>query len=496
MDSVALPLPPETAWDPLPADHFTPEAAAHLLRRLGFSAPPDQVRRAAAQGLPATLDAAFPDPALMPVPPALQELDNAGRYLASRNAESPLERQRLQAEIRRANQDAMGAYEIAWLNFARQPANSPREKFVLFLQDVLVVTLQKVKNAEQLFQHQQLLRAHLDKPYPDLCKAVSRSPAMIRFLDLDQSKEDRPNENFARELFELFILGEGRGYTEKDIKEAARAFTGYRALGDRSFVVDRQRDTGRKTVFGRSGNWSGDDVIDLAFAQPAAATFLPREFCLYYLAHDPLPDPWLETLGQRWRAAGFRLDALARLVFYSRLFFHQDFRGNLIKSPVQFVLGLLQEMSLDVPPIPARVSPVFRNLGQPFFNPPNVRGWVGGKAWINSSTLTARRQVVASCFEPLDYQKLNADEYVEVMAAEVNGRGRFAVPPERLSGLLALPPAERLDRLASWFLAAPLDSPVRQTLLDYLAAGPAADQADRTRDVVVTLLQSPSYHLC
>ena len=264
----------------------------------------------------------------------------------------------------------------------------------MFLQDVLVVGLPKTRNPYWLYLHQSLLRENINSNFDTLCKAVSRSPAMIKYLDLQQNRKGHPNENFARELFELFILGEGN-YTEKDIKEAARAFTGYKIRNNEFFFNRRQFDDGSKIVFNRKGQWNGDDVIDLALDQSAARTFLPNEFLHFYLSTDvTLEDSYLKSLGNIWRRNHFNLSSLIKTVFKSRIFFHSQFRGNLIKSPTHFYFGLLQDLNLDVAPFPTFTLNALRNMGQPFFAPPNVRGWVGGENWINASTLAARRQFI------------------------------------------------------------------------------------------------------
>src|SRR5690606_1278539 len=162
--------------------------------------------------------------------------------------------------------------------------------------------------------------------------------------------------------------------------------------------------------FGRSGNFSGDAVIDLAYEQPAAAGFLPRELARFYLADEALPSEHVAALGAIWRESGFDLRVLVRTFFGSRCFFAPEFRGNAIKSPVQFYLGLLRDLDLSVTPLPRFSTARLRQMGQGLFQPPNVRGWVGGRAWINSSTLAVRRQMVRQLFSPLREETLNADE--------------------------------------------------------------------------------------
>ena len=492
-------LTPEEAWDVLPSREWNGEAAAHLLRRIGFAALPNAVEEATKKGLEATLGHFFEHPRKLTVPIKIERSrERKVEMVREARALPPELRKELMRELRRESREAMLDYELKWMIFARQPQNSPQEKFVLFLQDVFVTGMPKIRDASLLFAHQALLREHMNSRFDTLCKAVSRSPAMIQYLDLQRSTAGAPNENFARELFELFTLGEGN-YTESDVKEAARAFTGYRTDGTHFKFVYRRYDAGRKTIFSQSGRWSGDDVIDMVLEQPAARTFLPGELLRFYLSADvALAIDYLNKLGEHWAADDFNLAALRNRIFRSRLFFHRQFRGNLIKSPIQFYLGMLQETALDVPPFPSIAINAMRNMGQPFFAPPNVRGWVGGKAWINSSTLAARRQAVEWHFSPLKAHRLNADDYAELMVAQQEGRADLTFLDRTLDGLLDRSNDEIVDLVLNRFVPAPKSPALRAAMSEFLRAAPANRRLrlNQVRDLVKTLLQSPHYQLC
>ncbi len=500
MGSMNPSLPAAEAWQPLPAAAWDAAAARHLLRRAGWSATPAEAARAVADGLPATLDRLFPaqlEP--FPEPRLLAHLRADAPELARRlgaAADEPAKRQ-LQRELRERAQLALQDLSLRWLQYAAQPATAAGAKWTLFLSDVYVVGSDKVKNPALLWSHFDLLARHALGPAPVLTKAVSRSPAMVAYLDLNESRRDAPNENFARELFELFLLGEGH-YTEADIKESARAFTGYRQqLGVFRFAP-RQHDPSLKTIFGRTGPFSGDDVIDLAYQQPAAAAFLPHELVKFYLADTPLPASHLDALGAEWRAAGFDLRTLAHRFFGSRLFFAPEFRGTFIKSPVQLYLGLVQDLQLDVAPLPRQVLVPLRQMGQMLFNPPNVRGWVGGRSWINAATFAVRRQLVEALFAPIREDALNADEELDLIAARAAGATAFSAGPEQFAALVKLPPADATDGLLGSFLALPAAPQFRDTVRQFLANEPG-DESHRLRRLqraAVILLQSPEYQLC
>ena len=309
-------------WEPLSAGDWNVDTARHLLRRAGWTARPVDVDRAVKDGLPATLDRLFPaSPPLFPPPKLVAEVsEDTPEYQQKIKAAPPLEKRELQREARERAQAALQDMTVRWLEFSSRAENAAVAKWVLFLSDVYVVASEKVQNPAMLWLHYDILGRHGFGPAPALSKAVLRSPAMIRYLDLEQSNRGAPNENFARELFELFVLGEGH-YTEHDIKEAAKAFTGYRQRFGQFLFNPHQHDPGAKTVFGHTGHYNGDDVIDLAYQLPAAGTFLPHELVKFYLSDTPLPPEMLAPLGAWWSAQHYDLGALARRFFGSRLFF-------------------------------------------------------------------------------------------------------------------------------------------------------------------------------
>jgi len=497
---MSLSLNPSDAWQPLPTSAWDAAAARHLLRRAGWTARAIEVERAVNEGLEGTLNRLFPlQPTKFEKPRLLTRFE--GQMLTLQKQSARLtgdDRLRAQREGQERSRVGLQELSIKWLEYAARPETSALAKWTLFLADVYVISAEKVRNPAAVYRHFDILAEHGLGPAPALTKAVSRSPAMLFYLDLAQSQLRAPNENFARELFELFVLGEGN-YAEADIKEAARAFTGYRSQPDGTFRFDpRNHDQGTKTVFGETGKFQGDDVIDAAYRQTAAATFLAREMGRYYLTDTALPAEHLTALGDRWRASGFELRTLAKTFFGSRLFFAPEFRGTLIKSPIQFYLGLVQDMDLDVAPIPRLTLTPLRSMGQLLFHPPNVRGWVGGRHWINSATISARRQLVELLFAPLDENGLNADERFEFIAARSNGHEHFTVTDAPLEPLAKLEPDAAAVALVRTFLAEDGAAENRELLREFIAASPneATQRLRRLRRAAVTLMQSPGYQLC
>jgi len=489
----------EDAWKPLPGGFWQIETAQHFLRRVGFSATPEAVEAALRTSPKAYLAKAFTPGAVLPESEKLKEftatIAERQRHIY-KEVEDEEEKRKLRREIQQEENKLFRSFAMDWFYYARQPENSAHEKFVVFLQDVFVVEQVKVKDPAQLYSMQQTLRdgAHLN--YPELCKNVSRQPAMVRYLDLAQNTAKKPNENFARELFELFTLGEGN-YTEDDIKEAARAFTGYRLKNRNEFFLAKKiHDKTKKTVFGETGNWDGDDIIDITFRQPAAKTYLIRELIKFYLTEETVDEAYIEALGEQWADHGYSLSYLVETFFQSRLFFHPSFRGNMVKSPIHFYLGLCQDLRLDVAPFQGRVIRSMATMGQSFNNPPNVRGWLYGEHWINSTTISARRQLVDYLFATLNEKKLNGNDQRDLEAARKAGRGNFLVTNERLKQVLGTSPDDLAEHFTTYFITAPSRATYLETLQSIIGDTQAEGANKRVRYAIIALLQSPAYNLC
>ena len=495
-------LGPEEAWDPLPASAWDAAAAKHLLRRVCWTAVPDQAAYALRIGLPATLGDLFPNQA-----PVLREPDEVAQYgrglpsdIERARSAAPAERRQIQRETRERGQRALQELAVRWLAYAADPACSSYAKWVLFLSNLYVVGADKVQDPDLIFRHFDILGRYGLAPAPLLAKAVLRSPAMMIYLDINQNRREAPNENFAREFFELFSLGIGH-YTEHDIKESARALTGYRydRMTDEVLFIERQHDWGPKTIFGETGDFDGDSMIDLTFKQRAAGARVPQKMVEFYLSDTPLPDEYLYALGDRWRTEGaYSLDWLVKRFFGSRLFFAPEFRGEFIKSPAQYYLGLIQDLRLNVIPLPRFVVYPMRQMGQALFYPPNVRGWVGGHHWIDSATLSARRTVVELLFTPLDEGRLNADEQAVLASAHAAGTDRFEVDDLRLQAFADAAPAEAVARLQDEFLPLSLEPGLASALEAYLAASgnDTGARLQRVRRAAITVFESPVYQLC
>lgn len=484
---------PHEAWGALPAKQWNSAAARHLCSRLGFSVNPNFVSEVEAKGPRATIAATLGGLRPFEQPKAVAEMaEGAGDYRQELREAPEAERQAIRQKRQQQERESYAQFALDWYTFARRPAHSVQEKMVGFFQNVWVVSFEGVRETASLFGHQDRIRHLLRGTYPEMCRVLARSPAMVRYLNLQQNSKESPNENFARELFELFTLGEGH-YSEADVRETARALTGWQF--DRTGGVrfnPRRHDDGEKTVFGERARYDLDGIIEVIFRQPAAARFLPQELARHYLHPGGLPEELLAPLADAWRAKEYSLPFLYETFFASQTFFAPEYRGQMIKSPEHFALGVLQDLGLDVLPFPRRTVNALRLMGQPFFNPPNVRGWVGDRHWINSATLTARRQFVENLLRPLDEESLNADERQALEAARAEGRGRFSIDQERLVKWLGEDAEQAGHKLAAHLYVSG-ESVLLPKMLASLAEAPGGKP--RARAWLLAALTSPEYNL-
>ena len=267
------------------------------------------------------------------------------------------------------------------------------ERMALFWHNHFVSSQQKVRTARLLYGQNAMLRANALGNFGTLLHAAGKDPAMLLYLDSAQNRRGQPNENFAREVMELFTVGEGH-YTEQDIKEAARAFTGWslnRETGDYMFRPG-VHDYGVKTVLGKSGNFDGDAVLDILLAQPSTAEFVTTKLWREFVSPDPDARE-VARIAQTFRSSNYDIKVALRALLLSDAFWARENRGTLVKSPIEFVVGTLRQLEIK-PTSGLPFAVLSAGMGQNLFSPPNVKGWPGGNVWIDTNTLLARKQFV------------------------------------------------------------------------------------------------------
>jgi uncharacterized protein (DUF1800 family) len=276
--------------------------------------------------------------------------------------------------------------------------------------------------------------------FADLVVGISRDPAMLIYLDSATNRRNAPNENYARELLELFCLGIGN-YTERDIRELARAFTGWEIQNGRFAFNSFQHDPTPKSLLGKDNIESGEQAIEWILQQPAAARFIAGKLYRFYVSDLGAEPAVIDSLAETLRENKFEIRPALRQIFLSRLFYEEATQRARIRSPVELAIGLLRGLGATSSPV--RLAGQLANLGQSLFFPPNVKGWDGGKSWINSATLIGRINLVAELIDHTETRfataKKDLDEFWRVSDA-----------------------ASAVDRVESVWLAVPLSPQQRE----------------------------------
>lgn len=413
-----------SAWandlTPIGEKDWNPERAAHLLERAGFGGTPDEVARLAAMTPAQAVDSlvdyekvddrslpAFDPSGIYPNGYKLVGLDKivlrallTGKaYGVKATQKGELEYQPAinefytlllseHGEMRRASQ--------WWVERMLLTPRPMQEKLTLFWHDHFATSQEKVNNYELMLAQIDTLRRGANGNFRDLLVAVAQDPAMLVWLDNRENVKGKPNENFAREVMELFTMGEGQGYAEKDIREIARAFTGWtmrpiETVRDKAKFVDdpKLHDKGEKTFLGRTGNFNGYDAIDIILKQPATPRFLSRKLYRHFVREGPSPQ-MNDRLAGVLLEAKYEIKPLLKAILLSRDFYSEASVGTQIKPPVHFLVSTYRKLGLaGVPGVPD-CTDTLGALGQVPFYPPNVAGWPGGRSWMNPATLLTR----------------------------------------------------------------------------------------------------------
>lgn len=291
-------------------------------------------------------------------------------------------------EITRLQNERSRTLNIAWLMRMIDTSAPLLEKTTLFWHGHFACRSNNPMFAQQLNNIQ---RQHALGSFRTLLIEVSKSPAMLQYLNNQQNRKGRPNENFARELMELFTLGIGN-YTEQDIKESARSFTGWTYDRDGSFQLrPTYHDEGNKTFFGKTGNFDGETIIDIILENPKTATFIARKLYIFFVNETP-NEAHIKELATYFYAQEYNISAVLKKMFTSDWFYEASNVGTKIKSPTEFLVNLSREFFVTYNKPQVLIS-LQSSLGQYLFNPPNVAGWPGGKSWIDSSSLMLRMKI-------------------------------------------------------------------------------------------------------
>jgi len=377
---------------PLTPREWNYTTAAHLLNRAGFGGPPAEIEKLVALGPDRAVDG-FVDfekiPDDTPDPEwAKPDPDRREKFEAARKAGEE-ERRRLLRLEQQTQRQRMMDLRGWWFQRMAQGPRPFQEKMVLFWHGHFATSMEKVREAYLMWRQNELFRRLATGNWLQLLTEVARDPAMLVWLDQAQSRKEHPNENFAREVMELFALGEGH-YTEQDITEAARALTGwsYDRMTQRFAERPFQHDTSNKTVLGKTGELDAEDVLEQIVAQPQAARFITAKLWNFF-AGQPASEELTTALADLFRQHGNNFKPVLRAMLRSEEFYAPSLIRAQVKSPVQWLVGSVRMLEVKLPP-PMVCWGLTRNLGQDLFAPPNVKGWDGGLSWITTNNLLAR----------------------------------------------------------------------------------------------------------
>jgi hypothetical protein len=406
----------------MPADLLTPiwksdpgrwdyGMAAHLLRRAGFGGTIEEIDRLTDMGPQQAVNSLIDYQNLPDDFPALEFGELTGPLDAKKKAggagrggmagmvgtayfrDMSQDQKRVLYNLEQGAQRAkLEELKLWWIDRMIRTKRPLEEKMTLFWHGLFVSSAVTVKNSFLLSKQNNLFRQYAVGNYKNLALAVSKDPCMLVYLNNNQNEKEHPNENYARELMELFTLGIGN-YTEKDIKESARSFTGWTNVGDQFVFNVREHDTGTKTFLGHTGNFTGEDIVDIIFEQPACSKYIATRLLKFFGTDEP--DPALvNAVTTVVRQNNYNLQPVLRTLFASNWFYSPDVIDRQIKSPVQLVVGSLRALNVGLAE-PKQVDNALKIMGQELFNAPTVKGWDGGRAWINTSTMFARYNLPA-----------------------------------------------------------------------------------------------------
>lgn len=405
-------------------------------------------------------------------------------------------------KLQQLNREGIKNLNLTWL---KQMVTSPeqlREKVSLFWHGHFACRVNNVYYEQLLLD---AVRQNALGSFSDLLRAVSRSAAMINFLNNQQNRKKRPNENFAREVMELFTLGRGN-YTEQDVKEAARAFTGWGADLQGNFVFRPfQHDDDTKTVLGKTGNFNGDDIINILLEQKQTALFITGKIWKFFVNEQKPDKEKINWLADRFYKNGYDISKLLNDIFSASWFYDATHIGSKIKSPVELIVGMqrMLPMTLENNDVLLYVQ---RALGQLLFVPPNVAGWPGGRQWIDSSTLILRLRIPRLIFDAEEFAVKPKDDDDVSGGMEDKALQRKL---KRLSGGRIIRANIRWNEVEKAFEQT-AGNKLSDSLINTLLQTPVvsfsknivtnntqnSDRGRMIRDTYINIMSTPEYQLC
>jgi len=403
----------------------------------------------------------------------------------------------LRKKLREQSRDDLKTMNIRWLEIMVNSEAQLREKMSLFWHGHFACRSQNSFYQQELLH---IIRTNALGSFADMLKAVSKSPAMLAFLNNQQNKKSHPNENFAREVMELFTMGRGN-YTENDVKEAARAFTGWSFNAQGEFLFRKnQHDFGSKTFLGKTGNFDGDDILNILLENKQTANYISNKIYSYFV-NENIDKKNQQLLSSRFYSNNYDISKLLEDIYSSDWFYDEKNIGNRIKSPVELLAGIRRLLPMQLDNNQSQLL-FQRALGQVLFYPPNVAGWPGGKNWIDSSSLMLRLRVpqILSANDAIDIMP-KADDDVQMGMMEMAAKkmketvkgGTASIDWAPVNKIFEKVQREKLlENIADTVLQT--KSQVSNAVLDKYVN--TASRENYIKSAVVNFMATPEYQLC
>lgn len=411
--------------------------------------------------------------------------------------EKTLNNQELRKKLREQSREDLKKMNLRWLETMINSEAQLREKMSLFWHGHFACRSQNSFYAQELLH---IIRTNALGSFADMLKAVSKSPAMLQFLNNQQNKKSHPNENFAREVMELFTMGRGN-YTEHDVKEAARAFTGWAFNPKGEFVFRKfQHDDGSKTFLGKTGNFDGDDILNILLENTQTANYISKKLYRYFV-NENVNEQNQQWLSKRFYSNNYNIGKLLEDMFTGDWFYEEKNIGTKIKSPVELLAGIRRLLPMQMENDQSQLL-FQRALGQVLFYPPNVAGWPGGKNWIDSSSLMLRLRIpqILSANDAVDIRPKTDDdvqmgqmmEGIKKMKDAVKG-GTATIDWAAVNTIFEKVQREKLlENIESTVLQT--KNKLGNVILDRYVN--AASRENYIKSAIVNLMSTPEYQLC
>jgi Protein of unknown function (DUF1800) len=471
--------------------------AAHLLRRAGFGGSPEEIANATRAGMDATVTQLihFGGGDQLPEAPAgdiSYDMTPLGDKLQRRNA--------------------IILTEMWWLDRCLRTHDPLRERMTYFWSNHFTSGIgQKGITPQMMVDQFALFRRFALGNYADLTHVVTVDPAMLHYLDGIVNRQQHPNENYARELMELFTMGVGN-YSEEDVRQAARAFTGYgvdRFTGQ-SVFNPHLHDDGDKTFLGHTGNFGGDDIIDIIMGQPVTARFMARKFLRAFVYDDPEPE-LIEAVAAKFRNSNYDVGRLMSIILRSNVFYSPRAYRALVKSPLEVTIGAMK--TLGATAVGARTLQAMVQMGQIPMQPPNVAGWPGGALWLNTGTYQARlnylNQLVsfkpAAADQAMTMAMSQPESLPQGMDPEIffSPAGNLAPPQQWVAGAKTTDPMSVTESVLSLVVQGDATVAQQQDILNYIVYDGVGNRVvlngenfeEKVRGAVSLAMALPAYQL-